>query len=145
MTRTSVTADAVRGDEVTAATDAQYVYDVYYMNKQAFEWSALENIVTVEAFHQDELEYVDDRANECEEVYDDEDDSNDEDNWRNDYPDEDPRFFENEDCEYRYGDGTTCRVGCLSSSSLRCQICLTFGVQKVVLCILMGIIHRHLK
>lgn len=39
-------------------------------------------------------------------LYEEDEDSNDEDNWRNDYPDEDPHFYENQDAEYYAGDGT---------------------------------------
>jgi hypothetical protein len=45
------------------------------------------------------------RDDELQEYYEDEDDSNDEGNWRNDYPDEDPFIYENEGAEYCYGDG----------------------------------------
>lgn len=38
-------------------------------------------------------------------MYEDEDDENEEGNWRNDYFDEDLRFFENEDLDYVYGIG----------------------------------------
>jgi hypothetical protein len=55
--------------------------------------------------YDDELIFADDRNFTNEEIYEDEDDSNDEDNWRNDYPDEDPHFYENEDAENYYGDG----------------------------------------
>lgn len=33
------------------------------------------------------------------------DDEDAENNWRNDYPDEDPLFYENMDTEYTYGEG----------------------------------------
>ena len=44
-------------------------------------------------------------VNDRELVYEDEDDSNDESNWRNDYPDEDPCFFENDDADCYYAEG----------------------------------------
>ena len=80
-----------------------YVYDLYFTNSQDFDFRLLENILTVEALGE-ELQFHDYRDEECE-VYDDDEDSNEEDNWRNDYPDEDPRFIENENAEYMYGEG----------------------------------------
>ncbi len=71
----------------------QYVYDLYYMNNPDFDFRALEHVLAIEA--RDEAELVPDEA-EPDEYYEDEDDSNDEDNWRNDYPDEDPRFYDHD-------------------------------------------------
>jgi len=84
-------------------SDDSYVYDLYYMNQGGFDFRDLEHIIAVEAFEND-LVYNDYRGGRNEEVYDDSDDSNDEGNWRNDYPDEDPRFFENAEADYCYGD-----------------------------------------
>ena len=81
---------------------SEYVYDLYYMNNPDFDFRALENVLAIEA--RDEVEYVSDLP-QCDDIYDDEDDSNEEDNWRNDYPDEDPRFYETYDADYMYGDG----------------------------------------
>lgn len=108
--RSEITCNGVPLVREKAPTDSKddeenYVYDIYYMNSGKFNFRELENDLTVEAMFQDQLVYDEYRASECAEVYDDDDDSNDEDNWRNDYPDEDPRFFENEDIEYQYGDG----------------------------------------
>ena len=80
----------------------EYVYDLYYMNNPDFDFQALENVLAIEA--RDQVEYVSDIP-DCEDVYDDEDDSNDEGNWRNDYPDEDPKFYENDDSDYMYDYG----------------------------------------
>lgn len=80
-----------------------YVYDLYYINGGQYDFRALENILSIQALH-DELVLQGDRDQDCEEVYEDEDDSNDEDNWRNDYPNEDPNFFENAAVEYYYGE-----------------------------------------
>ena len=85
--------------------EEDYVYDIYYMNSGKFDFHELESDLTVEAMYQDMMVYDEYRASECTEAYEYDDDSNDEDNWRNDYPDEDPKFFENEDTEYRYGCG----------------------------------------
>ncbi|XP_074645421.1 putative RNA polymerase II nuclear localization protein SLC7A6OS isoform X2 [Tubulanus polymorphus] len=86
----------------TAENQTDYVYDVYYLNQRQFDFRLLEDVMTIEAYNEDYMfnGYRDDGDLN---VYDDEDDSNDEDNWRNDYPDEDPRFYENEDCD-EYGD-----------------------------------------
>ena len=81
---------------------SEYVYDLYYMNSPDFDYRALENMLAIEG--RDDVEYVS-GVQDYNEVYDDEDDSNDEDNWRNDYPDEDPKFYENCDADYMYGDG----------------------------------------
>ncbi|KAK3603834.1 hypothetical protein CHS0354_042841 [Potamilus streckersoni] len=83
--------------------EEEYVYDLYYTNSYDFDFHFLENIFTVEALQQ-EQEFVNGDDDEYEEVYDDDDDSNDESNWRNDYPDEDPRFFENDDADIYYRD-----------------------------------------
>ena len=85
------------------SADENYVYDLYYMNRPDFDFRALENIIAIEAFNE-ELMYDEYRGGDTE-ICDDDDDSNDEDNWRNDYPDEDPRFFENQEFDYFYGDG----------------------------------------
>lgn len=77
---------------------------MYYTNNQEFNFKALESDLKIQLYD-DELIFADDRNFTNEEIYEDEDDSNDEDNWRNDYPDEDPHFYENEDAEYHYGDG----------------------------------------
>lgn len=98
LVREKVSTDSKEDEE-------NYVYDIYYVNSGRFDFRELENDLTVEALFQDQMVYDEYRASECTEVYDDDDDSNDEDNWRNDYPDEDPRFFENEGIEYQYGDG----------------------------------------
>lgn len=96
-----------RMDTFDSAQINSYVYDLYYTNGGNVDFKALENILYIEALH-DELELHNDREEDCDEVYDDDDDSNDESNWRNDYPDEDPRFFENENAEYTYGEGRYC-------------------------------------
>ena len=83
-------------------SDDQYVYDLYYTNSRGFDFRLLENVLTVEAFGQDGMGNGDDFVDENRE-YDDED-SNDEGNWRNDYPDEDPGFIDNQDIGY-YGNG----------------------------------------
>ncbi|KAK7481674.1 hypothetical protein BaRGS_00027047 [Batillaria attramentaria] len=80
-----------------------YVYDLYYTNSTLYDFRALENILSIQALH-DELVLQGDRDEDCDDVYEDEDDSNDEDNWRNDYPDEDPHFFENEAGEFHYNE-----------------------------------------
>ena len=108
--RSEITCNGVSLVREKVSTDSKedeenYVYDIYYVNSGRFDFRELENDLTVEALFQDQMVYDEYRASECTEVYDDDDDSNDEDNWRNDYPDEDPRFFENEGIEYQYGDG----------------------------------------
>ena len=85
-----------------APGEDQYVYDLYYMNKRDVDLRLMENLLAIEAY-QDEVHFDRFRNPEEQEVYDDEDDSNDESNWRNDYPDEDPKFFENQDAEYSIG------------------------------------------
>uniref|UniRef100_A0A6J0UL03 Probable RNA polymerase II nuclear localization protein SLC7A6OS n=1 Tax=Pogona vitticeps TaxID=103695 RepID=A0A6J0UL03_9SAUR len=67
------------------AIEEEYVYDIYYMETASPGW--IENILSVQPYTQD-YELVDeDRIPE--EIYEDEDDENSENNWRNDYPDED--------------------------------------------------------
>ncbi|XP_009073134.1 PREDICTED: probable RNA polymerase II nuclear localization protein SLC7A6OS, partial [Acanthisitta chloris] len=73
----------------------EYVYDIYYKETSAPGW--IENILSVQPYRE-EYEWVHDDP-VPEEVYEDEDDENDENNWRNDYPEED-EFLHEED-----GDG----------------------------------------
>ncbi len=64
------------------------------MNSTDFDFRRLENVL---AFESGDVEFDFGRIAEDNDVYDDEDDSNDEDNWRNDYPDEDPGYLEEGD------------------------------------------------
>lgn len=69
-----------------------FVYDYYYVNKKQLDFRALENILAIEACSDTLLEsYRDDETGNYD---DDDDDSNDEANWRNDYPDSDPDDFD---------------------------------------------------
>ncbi|NWX45122.1 S7A6O protein, partial [Steatornis caripensis] len=70
----------------------EYVYDIYYMETSAPGW--IQNILSVQPYRE-EYELVDDDHIPGE-IYEDEDDENDENNWRNDYPDED-EFLPEED------------------------------------------------
>ncbi|XP_066289523.1 probable RNA polymerase II nuclear localization protein SLC7A6OS [Branchiostoma lanceolatum] len=63
----------------------QFVYDIYYSD--SLDPTHLQHIVEVTDCHQMELVH-EDADDEGGDMYDDEDDSNDESNWRNDYPDE---------------------------------------------------------
>ncbi|XP_064611443.1 probable RNA polymerase II nuclear localization protein SLC7A6OS [Liolophura sinensis] len=89
---------------MAASHGADFVYDLYYTNREGFDFQALERILRIEACGEGDLqaELVDDVD---EEVYEDDDDSNDEGNWRNDYPDEDPDFYENEEDDFLNDDG----------------------------------------
>ncbi|XP_032743487.1 probable RNA polymerase II nuclear localization protein SLC7A6OS [Rattus rattus] len=62
-----------------------YVYDIYYMEMAPPGW--IENILSVQPYSQ-EWELVNDDE-QPEDIYEDEDDENSENNWRNEYPDED--------------------------------------------------------
>ncbi|XP_064641187.1 probable RNA polymerase II nuclear localization protein SLC7A6OS [Lineus longissimus] len=93
-------------EKVSQTTVGSYVYDLYYVNTPGFDHGLLDNIMTVQAYDE-EFVYDGYRDDEPQEYYDEEDDSNDEGNWRNDYPDEDPLIYENEDAEYGYGDDGT--------------------------------------
>ncbi|KAL5021191.1 hypothetical protein ScPMuIL_000346 [Solemya velum] len=77
----------------THSAELDYVYDLYYTNSHDFNFRLIEDMLTVEAFS-DEFLY-DNGASSDEEYLEGSDDSNSESNWRNDYPDEDPHFFEN--------------------------------------------------
>lgn len=61
-----------------------YVYDIYYMEMAPPGW--IENILSVQPYSQ-EWELVNDDE-QPEDIYEDEDDENSENNWRNEYPDE---------------------------------------------------------
>ncbi|XP_072202998.1 probable RNA polymerase II nuclear localization protein SLC7A6OS [Excalfactoria chinensis] len=73
----------------------EYVYDIYCMETAAPGW--IQNILSVQPYRE-EYELVDD-VQVPTETYEDEDDENDEDNWRNDYPDEDEFLAEEDDEE----------------------------------------------
>lgn len=73
----------------------EYVYDIYCMETSAPGW--IQNILSVQPY-KEEYELVDDDQVPAE-IYEDEDDENDEDNWRNDYPDEDEFLAEEDDEE----------------------------------------------
>ena len=119
-------AAAAAAAAAAAPNKEEYVYDIYYMNNATFDFHHLENILAVEAFNDSEELYGGKYGEGREEVYDDEDDSNDEDNWRNDYPDEDPRIYENGgDCYDR--DGTSLKIGCLRNNCAKCWVfCLRY-------------------
>ena len=84
-------------------SDESYVYDLYYTNSRDFDFRLLENDLTVEAFGQDYRTTEEDELGVGGGGEEDED-SNDEGNWRNDYPDDDPGFIDNHDLGY-YGNG----------------------------------------
>ena len=88
-------------------SDEDYVYDLYFVNNRDFDFRFLERDFMLEAYSENYL-YTGGLSDDEEElVYDDEDDENDENNWRNDYPDEDPEFYEHLDEDDAYGGGTT--------------------------------------
>lgn len=91
---------------VSQQIDDGYVYDIYYTNSREFDFRLFERDLTFEAFNSD---LVVDRAGEVDDddfVYgDDNDDENAENNWRNDYPDEDPRFYNTDRSRYDYENG----------------------------------------
>ncbi|XP_078688286.1 putative RNA polymerase II nuclear localization protein SLC7A6OS [Branchiostoma floridae x Branchiostoma belcheri] len=73
----------------------EFVYDIYYSD--SLDPTHLQHIVEVTDCQQMELVH-EDADDEGEDIYDDEDDSNDESNWRNDYPDENEES--NRDIDY---------------------------------------------
>ncbi|XP_072169743.1 probable RNA polymerase II nuclear localization protein SLC7A6OS [Diadema setosum] len=88
------------------SADNEYVYDLYYADDNQLDFG--QTVVTGMQLEDEELVH-DFFEEDSHEVYDDEDDSNDENNWRNDYPDEDPDkrhadLFDEYHDEYRYGD-----------------------------------------
>ena len=95
--------ESLFSEQVPAAAESGYVYDLYFINNDSlrYDFRDLENILSIEAQH-DDLVYENDRQEDCNNVYDDDDDSNDEGNWRNDYPDEDPDRTDEEQRELGY-------------------------------------------
>lgn len=94
--------------ELVSERDDDYVYDIYYTNSHQFDFRLFERDLTFEALGRDLMfdrggdDVVDDEY-----VYgDDEDDENAESNWRNDYPEDDPRYIESNEGNYDYGNGT---------------------------------------
>ena len=74
-------------------TKVQYVYDIYYTHSNSIDFRGLEHDLVVECSTDDGILWgnvSDDEDSVL--LYDDEDDENDEDNWRNDYPDEDTMY-----------------------------------------------------
>ncbi|KAJ1072717.1 PREDICTED: probable RNA polymerase II nuclear localization protein SLC7A6OS [Capra hircus] len=61
-----------------------FVYDIYYLERATPRW--IENILSVQPYSH-EWELVNDDQ-QPEDIYDDEDDENSENNWRNEYPEE---------------------------------------------------------
>ncbi|CAK6436719.1 unnamed protein product [Pipistrellus nathusii] len=61
-----------------------YVYDIYYLETATPGW--IENIISVKPYSK-EWELVNDEQ-QLEDIYEDEDDENSENNWRNEYPEE---------------------------------------------------------
>ncbi|XP_053401328.1 probable RNA polymerase II nuclear localization protein SLC7A6OS [Mercenaria mercenaria] len=84
--------------------DDDYVYDIYYTNSRQFDFRMFERDLTFEAYNGGLVFDRDVDDNNDDFVYEDEEDENAESNWRNDYPDEDPRYYENENSNYYYGD-----------------------------------------
>ncbi|WAR13323.1 hypothetical protein MAR_027503 [Mya arenaria] len=80
--------------------DEEYVYDIYYTNSRDFDFRTLERDLTFEAFNEELMHEGDSDFEEEQFVYGDDEDENDEGNWRNDYPDEDPRYIENGNYNY---------------------------------------------
>ncbi|XP_042293969.1 probable RNA polymerase II nuclear localization protein SLC7A6OS [Sceloporus undulatus] len=98
MIRQRLTVSDSNKEEEHSSKEGEYVYDIYYMETASPGW--IENILSVQPYTQD-CELVDEERI-SEEIYDDEDDENNEDNWRNDYPDEDD-FLPDEDKESENG------------------------------------------
>ncbi|XP_063023889.1 probable RNA polymerase II nuclear localization protein SLC7A6OS isoform X1 [Melospiza melodia melodia] len=95
------------GKEQHGHKEDEYVYDIYYKETSAPDW--IENILSVQPYRE-EYEWVNDDPGP-EEVYDDEDDENDENNWRNDYPEEDeflPEEDGDKDSEESFSDEDQC-------------------------------------
>ena len=81
------------GDD-SSGPDAGYVYDLYYTSVAGTgELVDLDNL-SIHPFSQSCWEYIDPEDSSDMLHEEDEDDSNDENNWRNDYPDSDHRFVD---------------------------------------------------
>ncbi|XP_061197175.1 probable RNA polymerase II nuclear localization protein SLC7A6OS [Saccostrea echinata] len=92
-------------EQVPQEKEEDYVYDLYYTNSRDFNLQLFESSLSIHSLYADNLEYGY-NGEEDHEIYEDEDDENEESNWRNDYPDEDPRFIEEEeDVDFVYGNG----------------------------------------
>ncbi|XP_014781299.2 probable RNA polymerase II nuclear localization protein SLC7A6OS [Octopus bimaculoides] len=92
-------------EKVHHNTNGEYVYDLYYTNRSGFDYRWLESTSSIELYEQI---LMDDRLSDSDEYVEEDSDSNDENNWRNDYPDEDPHFYDpnekNSDDDDDYGD-----------------------------------------
>ncbi|XP_043937453.1 probable RNA polymerase II nuclear localization protein SLC7A6OS [Protopterus annectens] len=82
--------------------DDEYVYDIYYMESSTPGW--IQDILSVQPYS-GECELVDEEDNGPQEMFEDEDDENEENNWRNDYPDEN-EFVDEEEADETDEDAT---------------------------------------
>ncbi|CAF4897284.1 unnamed protein product [Pieris macdunnoughi] len=76
--------------------NSKYIYDLYTSVKNEFDISMLDNLVSIENYETDLIldTYKDNGLSSSDA---DDDDSNDENNWRNDYPDSEPSSFDEDD------------------------------------------------
>lgn len=89
----SLTSSSAVQEMETVDDDDDFVYDVYRTDDDQFDFESLEHLLAIRAFSEKEELWWEDESSEDEAAYD-EDDENAENNWRNDYPDNDPMYFE---------------------------------------------------
>lgn len=101
------------GVPLVKLAEEEYVYDVYTMQSDAFSSTDSEQSFNAQDF--DAVNIVDISFLDCRDIADDEEawrkvmdgddsDSNDEDHWRNDYPDEEEEFSDDDENGYRDDD-----------------------------------------
>ena len=101
------------GVPLVKLAEEEYVYDVYTMQSDAFSSTDSEQSFNAQDF--DAVNIVDISFLDCRDIADDEEawrkvmdgddsDSNDEDHWRNDYPDEEDEFSDDDENGYRDDD-----------------------------------------
>uniref|UniRef100_A0A0B7AF29 Transcription factor Iwr1 domain-containing protein n=1 Tax=Arion vulgaris TaxID=1028688 RepID=A0A0B7AF29_9EUPU len=93
----------MQSTRVTVPPSNEFVYDLYYTHNNLSDLDK-EAVLTVEALCDELVCDQDIESSDRDLVYEDEDDSNDENNWRADYPDEDPRYYENAEEDYDYAE-----------------------------------------
>uniref|UniRef100_H2YVS2 Probable RNA polymerase II nuclear localization protein SLC7A6OS n=1 Tax=Ciona savignyi TaxID=51511 RepID=H2YVS2_CIOSA len=94
--------------------EEDYVYDLYYCQSTSADWK-VKDILYVQPCR-DLFLHIDPSWKTQHKLYDDEDDSNDENNWRNDYPEEEDSMdedekrllFDEEEDRYDSDDGEPC-------------------------------------
>lgn len=121
------------------SNEDDFVYDIYYTNTEHFDFRLFEKDLILEALTADNV-FVHD-GDEEEFVYgDDNDDENAENNWRNDYPEEDPHLVDGNHSNYDYNDGKFCHFVFVM---MECVICCQYLIEHIIFMHFVQIGKKH--